>query len=342
MPRISRHRHDLLATADAQMGLVTAAQLAALGVSTKTTSRRSAGGMWTRVLPGIHLIEGGQPSRKQRELAALLYAGDDSVLTGVTALRHHGMRSLRLQETADDQPERPEPVHVLIAHDRRRLSTGYVRIERTHRPPAGALRRYGLTIAPLPRAVGDAARRLRRPSDVLALVSEAVQRGLVDIHDLERELREGARRGSGLFRDAMSAVRTGVRSAPEGDLAQLLSAAGIRHVIYNASLVTSEGRFVAVADAWLDDVGVAIEVDSDEHHATGDGFRRTVRRNARYARVGVPVVTVLPIDLRDRPSGVVHDIAATRATAASRPRPPVHVSERDAPSSGREGWRWGA
>jgi len=342
MPRRSPHALAVRDTADAQFGLITAAQLAEIGVHASTASRRSLGGMWTRVLPGVHLVDGGMPTRQQREMAALLYAGPDALLTGTSALRHHGVRALGLQEVSDDVAERPEPVHVLIPHQRRRLSTGYVRVERTHRFPAVVIRRRGVAMSSVPRSVGDAARRSRRPSDVAALVAEVVQRGLATVPELDEELRVGARRGSGLFRDALMSVSGGARSAPEGDLARLLESAGIPSVRYNAVLATESGRHVATSDAWLDDVGLAIEVDSVAHHTSPDDFARTLRRNARYAAAGVLVLGVLPADLRDRPSAVLHEVLAARAAAGARPRPRVLVSRHESPSSGRQGWRWGA
>jgi hypothetical protein len=341
MPRRSSRDADLVAVADSQLGLITAAQLAQLGVQTSTVARRRAGGMWTRVLPGVHLVDGGHPTRTQRLLAALLYAGPDSMLTGTSALRLYGFRALHLQEIADDEPERPEPVHVLVAHERRRLSTGFVRIERTHRLPTPA-RRRGLAVAPLARAVGDAARRFPRESDAVAVVTEAVQRGWVDVDDLRTELREGPTRGSRYLRGAVASVARGARSVPEVDLASLLEAAQIPGLVLNARLVTDSGVFVAVADAWLDDVGLAIEVDSLEYHSTGEHFERTVRRNARYATAGVPVFTVLPTDIRDRPNSVVGDVLSARAAATQRPRPRVHVTEPGTASAGRLEWPWGA
>ena len=298
--------------------------------------------MWSRVLPGVHLVDGGHPSRRQRELAALLYAGLPAALTGTTALRRYGVRAMRLQEVGDDEPERPEPVHVLVPHERRRLSTGYVRAERTRRFPEDVVRRGGLVLAPPARAVGDAARRLRREADVVALVSEVVQRGMVEVGDLERELADGSRRGSALMRLALAPVVRGARSAPESDLVRLLDDAAMPHVHYNAALLDAAGHFVAVCDAWLDDVGLAIEVDSVEHHAGPEGFARTVRRNSRYTAAGVLVLALLPTDLRDRPRRVLADVLSARAAAADRPRPAVYVDRLASPSAGREGWRWGA
>lgn len=341
MPRPGRRHADLLATADSQLGLVTAAQLAELGVRTSTTSRRVAGGMWTRVLPGVHLVGGGVPSRRQREKAALLYAGDGSMLTGTPALRLHGFRALRLQETVDDEADRPEPVHTLIPHDRRRASTGFARIERTHRLPR-PLRIQGLEVAPLVRSVADAARRMKRQSDATALVAEAIQRGWASIESFRDELDAGPVRGSAFFRQAVAALASGAHSGPEGDLVGLLERAGVPHVVCNARLVTANGAFIAIADVWLDDVGVALEVDSVEHHATGEGFERTIRRNSRYAAAGVLVVTILPRDIRDRPAWVLAQIEAARAAAAARGRPSVYVDTTPRVSAGREAWPWGA
>ena len=342
MPRHSSRDRDLIAVADSQLGLITAAQLAALGVETSTTSRRNAGGMWTRVLPGVHLVAGGHPSRMQRLLAALLYSGPLSMLTGVSGLRLYGFRSMRLQDTRDDEAERPEPVHVLIPHGRRRLSTGYVRIERTHRLPEPGPPMQGLAVAPLVRAIGDATRRLKRESDAVAVVTEAIQRGWASAEELETELREGPVRGSGFLRQAVAAVSLGAHSVPEADLAALLESAAIPAFVLNAPLVTHSGEFVAIPDVWLDDVGLAIEVDSVEFHATGTHFERTVRRNARYAKAGVLVVTILPTDIRDQPATVLRDIHAARVMAAQQPRPRVRITGRPSPSSGRVAWPWGA
>lgn len=342
MPRVSSRRPDLLAVADAQMGLITAAQLAELGVHSSTACRRVSGGMWTRVLPGVHLVDGGEPSRLQRELAALLYAGEHACLTGVTALRRHGIRSLRLQEDGDADPLRPEPVHVLVPHAHRSASTGYARVERTRRFPQELTRRQGLMLAPVARAVADAARRMRRCSDVAAMVAETVQRELVTVADLRRELEEGSRRGSAHLRAVLPAVAQGAWSAPEVDLHGLVTAAGLTDAQFNVTVVDAQGAYVATPDVWLDDVALAIEVDSVEHHALGEGFERTVRRNARYAAAGIAVVSVLPRDLTTSPTRVTAMILAARDAAARRVRPDVRVTESVERSAGRDSWRWGA
>lgn len=198
----------------------------------------------------------------------------------------------------------------------------------------------GFPVVPLVRAIADAARRFRSGHDVATLVAEALQRGQVTLDALRDELEAGPVQGSAHLRDAVTLLANGALSPPEGHLGRLLESAGIPHVVLNARLVTSSGRFVAVADAWLDDVGLAIEVDSVEHHAGPDGFAMTVQRNRRYAEAGVPVLPLLPRDLRD-PERTLGQIHRARRSAASRPRPNVAMVGEAQPVAGREGWRWG-
>lgn len=329
-------------TADTQLGLVTAAQLAELGISTGSMTRRAVGGMWTRVLPGVHLVDGGEPNRIQREYAAYLYAGAGSEVTGFTALRHHRMQSLGLQLATTARADAVDPVHVLIERSRRRLSTGYARIERTMRLP-DPVRVPGvpMPLAPVARAVADAARRMRSAADVNALVSEAVRRGLCSIEDLRVELDLGQRRGSGLLRDAVTGVEAGARSGPEVDIVSIMEAGRIPHVVYNARLLGPDGLYIGRPDAWIDDVAVAVEVDSLEYHADDEGFKRTVRRNARYAAAGILVVPVLPSDERNHAASVLKSIQAARHAGSQRPRPDITVVQTTSKTAQQRGWRYG-
>ncbi len=299
--------------------------------------------MWTRVLPGVHLVDGGNPNRLQREYAAYLYAGPGSQVTGLTAMRHHGVRAVDLQSARVAGQPGVEPAHLLIESSRRRLSTGYARIERTGRLPE-PVRVAGvpMPLSPVARAVADAVRRMRSPSDVDAIVAEVVRRQLCTIDSLRTELELGQRRGSGLFRDALTAVEAGARSGPEVDLVQIMKTGKIPNVVFNARVLGADGLYIGTPDAWLDDVGVAVEVDSREHHATDDGYDRTLRRNARYAAAGIIVVPVLPSDERNHPATVLKTIQAARQAASQRPRPDVRVVSTTHAAAHQRGWRYGA
>jgi hypothetical protein len=339
-PSTARQLRDM---ADTQLGLVTSAQLAELGITSGAQARRTVGGMWTRVLPGVHLVDGGDPNRLQREYAAFLYAGPGARVTGLTALRHHRTQSLGLQLVRPADSIAVDPVHLLIDRARRRISTGYARIERTMRLP-DPVRVPGvpMLLAPVARAVADACRRMRSASDVNALVSEVVRRQMCSVDELRVELDLGQRRGSGLLRDAVTGVETGAWSGPEIDLVTIMQTGRIPNVLYNVRLLGPDGLYIGTPDAWIDDVAVAVEVDSVEHHADDEGFKRTVRRNARYAAAGILVVSVLPSDERNHAASILKSIQAARHAGSQRPRPDITVVQTTSRTAHQRGWRYGA
>ena len=128
--------------------------------------RLGVGGPWQRILPGIYVAATGTVTTEQRQMAALLYAGQGAVLTGAAAVRQH-----RLACAGGND------VEVLVPMSSRVKGYGYVRIRRTKRMPSGTLSIKKLVFAPLDRAVGDAARAMLKPEEVRALVSEALLRG---------------------------------------------------------------------------------------------------------------------------------------------------------------------
>src|SRR3546814_17724062 len=58
-----------------------------------TLFRSRAGGPWQRILPGVILLRNGQPTPRQRSIAALMLSGDESLLTGRSAMSEYGYRT---------------------------------------------------------------------------------------------------------------------------------------------------------------------------------------------------------------------------------------------------------
>jgi hypothetical protein len=112
-----------------QYEAITRQQVLAAGVSRQMLRHRiRAGGPWRRLLPGVYLAVTGAPAADQREMAALLYAGQGSVITGAAALRRQGVRA-----------PAGEVIDVLIPADRKRNSAGFeTRRSGSHRWTASA------------------------------------------------------------------------------------------------------------------------------------------------------------------------------------------------------------
>src|SRR6266581_5247298 len=84
---------QLAAIARKQLNVITRAQASVDGLTRRAIEHRvRPGGPWQRLLPGIYLAVTGTPTQAQYEIAALLFGGPGSVITGLTALRRHGMR----------------------------------------------------------------------------------------------------------------------------------------------------------------------------------------------------------------------------------------------------------
>lgn len=307
-----------LLLANSQDGVIRVQTLEALRVPAYTTYRRCLpDGPWRRVLPGVVSLSTGPVSRAQQVSAALLYGGEGALLTGAEACRRHGIR-----ESIDDVS-----VHVLIPAARKRLSSGFVVVERTERMP-GPVIRGGVPLAPLPRALLDASRRLSTFDPCRALLAEALQRGLATHAELDSELSQGSNRGSAIPRKVVAELADGAHSVAEIDGQTIWARAGLPPARWNGRLFTRDGSYIATPDAWCVEVALAWEIDSATHHGDPAGFARTLARNARYAAAGVLVLQTLPARLRTEPATVIKELRAAYAAAAARQRPDVEFRPR--------------
>ena len=285
------------------------AQALASGITPDMLRHRArAGGPWQRLLPGVYLTVTGTPTARQLEIAALLYAGEESVLTGLAALRHHG---IRVPET--------KVATVLIPAGHVRRSRAFVRVAPTTRMPVPVLVRGAVAFAPPPRAVADATRELRSFREVRALVADAVQQRRCRVEHLQAELNDGPVRGSAWLRRSLAEVTSGIRSGAEGDFGDLLRRSELPMPMFNARLYAGK-ILVAVVDAWWDEAGVAAEADSQAWHLLPEDWEHTMQRHARMSAQGIIVLHFSPSQIRTEPARVVADIKAALAAGRTRPR----------------------
>ena len=321
MPRPARWSRDaVIAAAEKQHGLLTAAQLVELGVHRSTlSSSDQLGGMFTRVLPGVHAV---LPSREltsvQRCQAAQLYAGNESVLTSRAVLLHKRVKAAESPHLDGDV------VRALVPHATRRVSAGFVVVERTRFLPSYH-ERDGLRLAPTARAVMDAARRCRDEMTVRQLLFEVVQRGLTSPEALDREIRQGQVRGSRFARLALEEVFAGSRSVPEGDLRGSCLKRGLTGLEFNPRLYLPDGSFLAMPDVYDPVTGVCLEVDSREHHFSVAGWESTMRRHGRMTAAGLAVLHSPPSRIWQDIDGVLDEFASAMAAREGYPAPAVVV-----------------
>ena len=290
-------RDALIRALDRQRDVITREQALAVGLTRHALEHRlRSGGSWRSLLPGVYVAATGTPTIVQQEMAAILYAGRGSVITGLAALRQHRIRG-----------PATEVIDVLIPASRRRKDGEFVRVHRTTRMPKRIWQFGPLHYALPARAVADTVRHLTSLRDVRAIVADAVQRGKCSVSDLSGELNNGPTVGSALFRQALADVADGIRSAAEGDLKDLLATSGLSMPLFNA-MVFAGDAFVAKPDAWWPEFGVAVEVDPREWHMSPQDHARTLERQRRMGKYGIIVLPFTPSQIRKQPADVVAEI----------------------------------
>lgn len=308
-------RNCLSRVADQQFGVIGRSQALENGLSPGAIDRLvQPGGRWQKIVPGVYATTTGNVSAEQRAMAALLHAGPRSVLTGPAAVRRHRLRCAGLNE-----------VDVLVPLDVRVHSLDFVRVTRTSRMPSRLHATGSIRFAPVERAVADAARGMRRLSDVRAVVAEAVQHGRCPLVLLARELSEGPTAGSRHLRKALAEIGAGVRSSAEADLKELIDKSGLEPPAYNARLYAPGGAFLGVADAWWQRAGVAAEVDSREYHLSPQDYERTTARHNALAKHGINVLHFLPSSIKRDPAAVLANLDGAIRHGNAQPALPVHA-----------------
>lgn len=312
---VSKVSGSLLARIEKQACVVTRAQALAGGLTHNALSHRlRKGGPWQPLLPGVYLTVTGTPTLVQREMAAILYGGPRTIITGAAALRHHRM---------------PAPdgdiIDILIPAARKRQSTSYVRVHRTTRMPALVIGPPSRDYALPARAAADAARWLTDLREVRAVVAGAVQSKRCTVTELASELRAGGIRDSALLRTVLAEVADGVRSAPEAELRILIGKAGLPMPMFNPCLYTPDGTFIAQPDAWWPDAGVAIEVDSQRWHFEADDWEHTMDRHTDLGQHSIVTLHFTPNKIRTDPATVIKRMTNAYTSGITRPRLPIRA-----------------
>jgi hypothetical protein len=310
---LEREPGALGALIERQSAVVTRAQALRGGLTHHAVSHRlRTGGPWQPVLPGVYLTVTGKPTLAQREIAAVLYGGPSAVITGLAAVHHH-----RMPAPSSDV------IDLLVPARRQCQSVSYVAVHRTTRMPKLVVGPSTVSYALPARAVADAARWLTDLREVRALVAGAVQSRGCWLDELAEELREGPRRGSALFREVLSEVAEGIRSAPEAELRTLIMRARLPLPMFNPSLYLANGRFIARPDAWWPEAGVAVEVDSKRWHFSEDDWNHTMDRHSDLGQYSIVTLHFTPYKLRHEQADVMRRMTNAYNSGIQRPRLPI-------------------
>ncbi len=281
------------------------------GLTPRAIADRLARGQWQLVLPDVYMTHPGEPSRRQRLVAALLYAGPQAAIDGADACRFHGMTSVATDE---------DRVHVVVPFGATCRSRGFVVVRRTIgeiRTVATDLVRY---VDPAT-AVVAATRRMRSSRAVLAAYSEAVQRRIATYEELLRAHIEGPPRNSRSGDAALAAIGAGVRSAPEADFRTLANSSMVLPPAeYNVWLRLPGGRVVCVDALWRSSA-VIHETNGRRVHAREDLFEDMQERHDELTAAGFAVLHNAPRWIWEHPREVIAQVERCHAMNHGRGLP---------------------
>jgi len=310
MPKLSVYDAvRLQRIARAQHRVITRRQALECGMPHSTVeSWVMPGGKWAKLLPGVYATVTGKVTVEQRQVAALLYAGPDSVITGPAAVRLHRLRS-----------PGPDTIDVLVPWMVKRQSTSFVRIHRTRRMPA-CYRTGPIRFARPARAVADAAHGFTTLDDVRSVVAEAVQKQACSIAEIGLEFEEGSRRDSTYLRTALAEVRDGIRSVAEARFRQRVRRSDLPQPMFNAFLRAADGTDIGEVDAWWADAGVSVEIDSQEYHFYREGWLRTDAKRSRLAKHGILPHNIAPARVDNDWAAIYDELRSSIHEGRQRPR----------------------
>jgi hypothetical protein len=304
----------VLALIEKQDHLVSRAQALEAGMSRHAISHRiRPAGPWRPLLPAVYLTVSGTPTQVQREMAAVLYAGARSVISGGAALRHHRLPA----------PE-SDVIDLLVPLGVQRQSVSFAQLHRTSRMPTMVYgpptRRY----APPARAAADAVLWLTDLREARSVIAGAVQsRGGCWVSEIAAELDAGPTRQSALLRKVLTEVSDGVRSAPEAELREVIKKARLPMPLFNPRLYLPNGTFLGCPDAWWPEAGLAVEIDSKRWHLNPEDWERTMDRHSTFGGHGIVTLHFTPHKLRTEQAFVVTRLRNAYKAGTERPRLPI-------------------
>jgi hypothetical protein len=268
----------LAALAARQHGVVSAAQLHALGLGPRGVTHRVAAGRLHRLHRGVYAVGHTALGAGGRRMAAVLACGPGAALSHRSAGAAWGLR-----------PTARARIEVSTPRRARRERPG-IEVHRVRNLPAEDVTEVdGVPVTTVARTLVDLAGVL--PADALArAVHEAEVLRLLDVAAVEAVLaRSGGRRGTGRLRALLAAPATGpVRSVLEERFLALCRGGGLPAPRTNVWLPVDSG--LVEVDAFFPHARVVVELDGAAAHRTRRAFDADRRRDSALAARGLLVI----------------------------------------------------
>jgi very-short-patch-repair endonuclease len=284
-----------------QHGVVSRAQLLALGLHPRSVDHRIAKGRLHPVHRGIFAVGRPELTQKGRWMAAILSCGPDA------ALSHNSAAALW-----DIRTDYGKTIHVTVPTHLRRRRSGIA----VHRQAdATFTKRHGIPVTTPADTLIDLASTLNR-KQLEAAINEADNHDLINPERLRKAAGQSARRaGAKQLRDTLDRATFALtRSQLERYFLPLARRAGLPKPLTKHHLNGYE------VDFFFPDLGLVVETDSLRYHRTPTQQATDRRRDQAHTKAGLTPLRFTHHQIRHEPRdvhttlvAVVPRLAAVRA-----------------------------
>ena len=267
-------------------GVVSVAELAALGLDKDAVARRVRNGRLHLIHRGVYAVGHRRLTREGAWLAAVLACGPQAALSHRSAGALWGLRA-------------SDAIDVVVPTTAGRRGPVGVGLHRSRRP-VEATARAGIPVTTPGRTLADLATALPR---------RALERAVEMVEALRLDVRvDPGHPGAARLRAAMAHdLGTTTRSALEDAFLDLCERHRIPRPRVNARVAGLEVDF-----CWPE-ARLVVEVDGYEHHGTRAAFERDRARDARLAAAGWRTLRFSYVQVFEQPETVVGAILSARS-----------------------------
>jgi hypothetical protein len=287
----------LAALAHRQWGVVSLAQLRALGLGARAVQLRAQTGRLRRIHRGVYAIGGAALPREGRHLAAVLACGEASVLSHTIAAVHWGLLSY-------------DPPHPHVTAPASKAGAPGIRLHRTHSLDARDTTTHrGIPITTLARTLLDVAGTAPRNHLDHAL-GQALRNQLYDHRAILDVLeRHRGRRGTRALRTATADDPAFTRGELERRFRALCRRAGLPRPLSNVEVADADLHPHEV-DFSFPAHGLIVETDGWRDHGTRVAFERDRAKDAALVAAGYVVLRFTKRQIAEDPDTVADRVRA--------------------------------
>ncbi|HET6154694.1 MAG TPA: hypothetical protein VFE15_17260 [Marmoricola sp.] len=285
--------------AAAQEGAIARRQLLALGCSRHFVRRQLDARRWIERTSTVLSVTTGPPTWRQSVWAAVLHAGGDALVGGLTALEWHGLRNWHRDE-----------ITVLVDDQLSFDPVAGVTFFRTRRPLVGMRASADLPFARIEPASLLFAGYERSARTGQGLLAAVIQQRLTTASSMQAALEQlRPLRRARLFRTTLGDIAGGAQSLAEIDIARICRSHDVAAPARQTRRRDSSGRIRFTDCEWQLPGGriLILEIDG-AFHMDVEHWEDDLARQRGLSSQGRIVVRCTARELRERPDSVLGDL----------------------------------